>query len=39
LQGEHPVAEAVSQVAQGDDPATAAQNAAEAVRSIAESLE
>ena len=39
LQGEHPVAEAVSQVAQGEDPATAAQNAAEAVRSIAESLE
>jgi multiple sugar transport system substrate-binding protein len=39
LQGEQPVAEAVSQVAQGDDPATAAENAAEAVRSIAESLE
>jgi multiple sugar transport system substrate-binding protein len=38
LQGEHPVADAVSQVAQGEDPATAAQNAAEAVRSIAESL-
>ncbi|MEV1128431.1 extracellular solute-binding protein [Agromyces sp. NPDC049794] len=39
LQGEHPVADAVSEVAQGEDPATAVQNAAEAVRSIAESLE
>lgn len=39
LQGELPVAQAVSQVAQGDDPATAAQDAAEAVRSIADSIQ
>ncbi|GAA4377084.1 ABC transporter substrate-binding protein [Agromyces bauzanensis] len=39
LQGEHPVADAVSEVAQGEDPATAAQDSAEAVRSIAASLE
>lgn len=39
LQGELPVAEAVSQVAQGDDPATAAANAAEAVRAVAESIQ
>ncbi|WP_240675303.1 ABC transporter substrate-binding protein [Cellulomonas endophytica] len=38
-QGEHPVAEAVSEVAGGTDPETAAQTAAEAVRSIAESLQ
>ncbi|MCR2812862.1 extracellular solute-binding protein [Microbacterium sp. zg.Y1090] len=38
LQGELPVAEAVSQVAQGDDPAAVAANAAEAVRAVAESI-
>ncbi|QEW03813.1 ABC transporter substrate-binding protein [Microbacterium lushaniae] len=39
LQGELPVATAVSEVSQGADPATAAEQAAEAVRSIAESLQ
>lgn len=39
LQGELPVAEAVSQVTQGDDPAEAAATAAEAVRAIAESIQ
>ncbi|MFB4349917.1 extracellular solute-binding protein [Microbacterium sp. CR_7] len=39
LQGELPVATAVSEVAQGGDPADAAATAAEAVRSIGESLE
>jgi len=39
LQGELPVATAVSEVSQGTDPATAAEQAAEAVRSIAESLQ
>ncbi len=38
LQGELPVATAVSDVAQGGDPADAATTAAETVRSIAESL-
>ncbi|MGW9159341.1 ABC transporter substrate-binding protein [Microbacterium sp. NPDC055665] len=38
LQGELPVATAVSDVAQGGDPAEAASTAAEAVRSIGESL-
>ncbi len=38
-QGEHPVAQAVSEVAGGGDPAQAAQTAAEAVRSIQESLQ
>ncbi|WP_298461022.1 ABC transporter substrate-binding protein [uncultured Cellulomonas sp.] len=38
-QGEHPVAEAVSEVANGTDPEQAAQAAAEAVRAIAESLQ
>ncbi|PRB18467.1 bicyclomycin resistance protein [Microbacterium sp. MYb62] len=38
LQGELPVATAVSDVAQGGDPAEAAATAAEAVRSIGESL-
>nr|WP_201470606.1 extracellular solute-binding protein [Microbacterium hydrocarbonoxydans] len=38
LQGELPVATAVSDVAQGGDPADAASTAAETVRSIAESL-
>lgn len=38
LQGELPVAQAVSEVAQGDDPQTAAEAAAEAARSIAESV-
>lgn len=38
LQGELPVATAVSEVAQGGDPADAAATAAEAVRSIGESL-
>ncbi|WNB86577.1 extracellular solute-binding protein [Cellulomonas sp. ATA003] len=38
-QGENPVAEAVSEVANGTDPEQAAQSAAEAVRSIAESLQ
>lgn len=38
LQGELPVATAVSDVAQGGDPAEAATTAAETVRSIAESL-
>jgi len=39
LQGELPVAEAVSEVAQGEDPAQAAASAAEAVRAVAESLQ
>lgn len=39
LQGELPVSTAVSDVAQGGDPAEAAATAAEAVRSIGESLE
>jgi multiple sugar transport system substrate-binding protein len=39
LQGELPVSIAVSDVAQGGDPAEAAATAAEAVRSIGESLE
>lgn len=38
LQGELPVSTAVSDVAQGGDPADAASTAAETVRSIAESL-
>lgn len=38
LQGELPVAAAVSDVAQGSDPASAAQAADEAVQSVAESL-
>ena len=38
LTGEQPVANAVAGVAQGDDPATAAQEAAETVRSVANSL-
>jgi multiple sugar transport system substrate-binding protein len=38
LQGEQPVANAVAGVAQGDDPETAAKDAAEAVRSVADSL-
>jgi len=37
LQGEQPVAAAVAAVAQGDDPATAAQQAAETARSVADS--
>lgn len=39
LQGELPVSTAVSDVAQGGDPADAAATAAEAVRSIGESLQ
>jgi len=39
LQGEQPVATAVSEVAQGTDPAAAAQRADEAVQSIADSLQ
>ncbi|WP_259461047.1 MULTISPECIES: ABC transporter substrate-binding protein [unclassified Microbacterium] len=39
LQGELPVSTAVSDVAQGGDPADAAASAAETVRSIGESLE
>ncbi|MHC2998654.1 bicyclomycin resistance protein [Microbacterium sp. HJ5] len=39
LQGELPVATAVSEVTQGTDPAAAAETAAEAVRSVAESLQ
>lgn len=39
LQGELPVSTAVSDVAQGGDPAEAASTAAETVRSIAESLQ
>jgi multiple sugar transport system substrate-binding protein len=37
-QGEHPVAAAVNEVASGTDPQQAAEQAAEAVRSIQESL-
>ena len=39
LQGELPVSTAVNEVTQGTDPATAAETAAEAVRSVAESLQ
>jgi len=39
LQGELPVASAVSEVSQGDDPAAAAQQADEAVQSVADSLQ
>lgn len=39
LQGELPVSTAVNEVSQGADPAAAAATAAEAVRSIAESLQ
>jgi multiple sugar transport system substrate-binding protein len=39
LQGELPVATAVSEVSQGTDPADAAATAAEAVRAVAESLQ
>jgi multiple sugar transport system substrate-binding protein len=38
LQGEQPVANAVADIAQGTDPAQAAKDAAEAVRSVADSL-
>jgi multiple sugar transport system substrate-binding protein len=39
LQGELPVSTAVNEVTQGTDPAAAAETAAEAVRSVAESLQ
>lgn len=39
LQGEHPVAEAVSEVSQGGDPEQAASTAAESARSIQESIQ
>jgi multiple sugar transport system substrate-binding protein len=38
IQGERPVAEAVNQVSNGTDPADAASQAAEAVRSAQDSL-